>query len=235
MRWREVVTVVGALLLILTVAPAQAEWFADLYAGGAFTKSNDIDNKNFLVVDLTLRDVEFDDSFEVGGRVGYWSESVPFVGAGLDVFHFRPNVSRQNVDAVIFGAPGTFALADVDLRVIGISFDLMLRWPLLKSADFPHGRLQPYASIGPTIFIVEAEDSTNFAPPANATQTDTAVGFKAGAGTTFLFTKNIGLFAEYRFTQANPEFEFRTTGLGRSSAETELNTHHVVVGATFRF
>jgi opacity protein-like surface antigen len=110
----------------------------------------------------------------------------------------------------------------------------MLRLPLVKSADFPNGRLQPYASVGPAIFISKAEDTTNFAPPANQSDTDTSVGFKVGAGVTFLFTKNIGIFGEYRYTHFSPEFEFTTAGV-KSKTETDINTHHLLVGASFRF
>jgi opacity protein-like surface antigen len=219
--------------LILVAQPARAEWFADLYVGGAFTQSHNVDTK-LLGVTLSFKDVEFDKSFAVGGRAGYWFDALPFLGLGLDVSHFRPDISSQTAPFSIQGVTGTATLSDIDLRVIGISLDLMLRLPLVKSADFPNGRLQPYASVGPAIFISKAEDTTNFAPPANQSDTDTSVGFKVGAGVTFLFTKNIGIFGEYRYTHFSPEFEFTTAGV-KSKTETDINTHHLLVGASFRF
>src|SRR5262249_32640103 len=93
------------LLLIMTATiilpmSASAEWFADLYLGSAFTQKHDVAT-DALGVLVTTQDVTFDTSFAVGGRGGYWFESLPFssfgldLGLGLDVSHFSPDISRQ--------------------------------------------------------------------------------------------------------------------------------------------
>ena len=46
--------------------------------------------------------------------------------------------------------------------------------------------------------------------------------------------QNLGLFAEYRFTHVAPTFSFDRAG-GTTKAETTFNTHHLVIGASFRF
>jgi opacity protein-like surface antigen len=224
----------GLLLTVTSSGPASAEWFADLYLGGAFTQTHDVD-LNIAGVDVTLQDVEFDRSLEFGGRGGYWFGALPFLGLGLDVFHFNPDLSSQTVDTVRLGVTAPQQLFDLDLSVVGLSFDVMLRWPLLKSPEFPHGRLQPYVTVGPTLFIVEGEDTSNFAPPANQSDTDTTVGVKVGGGVTFLITKNVGVFTEYRYTHFKAELDFDRIGFGSVKAEPVFDTHHVVVGASFRF
>jgi opacity protein-like surface antigen len=45
---------------------------------------------------------------------------------------------------------------------------------------------------------------------------------------------NIAIFSEYRFTHVSPSFSFDTAG-GTRNADITFNTHHVVVGVSFRF
>jgi len=59
---------------------------------------------------------------------------------------------------------------------------------------------------------------------------DARVGFTAGTGVVFMFTKNIGAFGEYRFTYDRPKFD-----VGGVNIEPKLNSHHLLGGVTFRF
>src|SRR5438093_11784280 len=99
---RLLVTVVVLLVASAVGAvPASAEWFGDLYLGGAFTQNDDLTAKgsfNGTPFELTARDLRFDSSVTGGGRFGYWFEALPWLGLGLDVSYFAPNVSSQHVD-----------------------------------------------------------------------------------------------------------------------------------------
>ncbi len=227
-----------ALLACLAVgAPVSAEWFGDLYLGGAFTSKHDVET-NFPTTgdQVTTLDVTFDKSLAGGLRGGYW---FPFalgplnLGAGLDISHFRPNIGRQTrTFCRHFCVSDQFD--DLDLAVWVIGFDAMLRYPLMKSPEFPNGQLQPYVTLGPAIFVVHAEDSRNF-EPSNQSDTDASPGVKVGAGIAWQFTKNIAMFGEYRFTHFSPEFTFRDDVLGNAKLSTDVNTHYLLVGVSFRF
>jgi opacity protein-like surface antigen len=227
------------MTLLVTVAgltfatPASAEWFADLYLGGAFTEKHDVDTEFPGLV--TAQDISFDNSFTGGLRGGYW---LPFdvgpvnFGLGLDFSHFSPDIGQQiTTFCGAFCANGTFQ--DVDLSVWVIGFDALIRFPLLKTAELPHGQLQPYFRVGPAIFVAHANDSSNFAP-GDQSDSDTSVGVKLGTGVAWMFTRNIGIFGEYRYTHFSPEFTFQDAG-GSVDVSTSINTHSVLVGATFRF
>ena len=243
---RSFVTAVLLVVFAVGAGPASAEWFGDLYLGGAFTQNDDLTAKgsfNGSPFELTARDLRFDSSVTGGGRLGYWFEALPWLGLGLDVAYFAPNVSSQNVDTTVKLAGvstnvGQVSFDKLKLDVTDVSFDLMLRWPgLVASSQFPKGRLQPYLTVGPAVFLVTAKDSTNFGTPNNQSRHDTTVGVKAGFGTTWMLTPNIGLFGEYRFTHFSPKFEFDSdvAGFSKTKVETDVNTHHVLVGVTFRF
>ena len=244
--------------IIALSAPASAEWFADLYVGPSFTQSEDvvISQPGFKA---TLKDVEFANSVSFGGRLGYWFESTPYIGFALDASHFRPDMKKQQVTgcfsgpaAVDFGINGCdpanpLSLVRIDLAVTGISFDALLRWPLLTSKEFPKGKLQPYLTVGPTIFVARAKDtsknsslSPNFIPPGQS-ETDTSVVVKAGTGIAWQFHQNVALFGEYRFTHFAPKFDFKNldaiTGVGTVSfpMKTDINTHRAVFGISLRY
>lgn len=216
--------------------PASAEWFAGAYIGVALPQNQALD----ITVPgdvFALDDVDFDSSFTFGGRGGYWFETPFFghlnVGVGLDVSYFTPDIDVQIVSGTDNGVPGTFLLLPIDVSVTPISFDLMLRYQLLTSTEFPKGQLQPYLTVGPTLFIASAEDTANFFP-LNQDDTDTSIGFKIGTGLAWFFTKNVAAFGEYRFTHFSPEFEFTFAG-APVTVDTDANTHNFVAGMSYHF
>lgn len=172
-------------LVWLTIASIQAsaEWFADLYVGPAITQNEDVRFKLLppFSPKFTLNNMSFDTSVSFGGRFGHWFESFPYLGLGLDVFHFSPDLSSQRVH--VCGPVGCFTDPNIhfDLAATSISFDAMLRWPLLTSKDFPKGQLQPYLTIGPAIFIARGKDLVATGGPATRSDTDISVGAKTGA------------------------------------------------------
>ncbi len=134
----------SALASLVVTTPAAAEWFTDLYLGGAFTEKHDVDT-NFPTTggQITTLDVSFNNSFAGGVRGGYWFAGLlgPLdLGVGLDVSHFAPNISRQT-RTFCGRVCDTDVFDDFDLSVWTIGFDAMLRWPLLKSQQFPTGQL----------------------------------------------------------------------------------------------
>jgi hypothetical protein len=146
--------------LIVGAHPAAAEWFTDLYGGAALTRNHrfSLDGKlDGVAVAGLVTNVSFDTSLSVGGRGGYWFESVKFFGLGLDVSHFRPDIGSQtkigkgaitDTRGALFGGPinvsgaGPVKLPEVDLFITAVCFDLMFRWPTFVSTNFPHGRMR---------------------------------------------------------------------------------------------
>ena len=231
---RGFVLLVVLACVAVPAGPASAEWFADLYAGVAFTDSRTIDDVEPAAL-FRLKDVDFDKSATFGGRVGYWFDAMPYFGLGIDAFHYEANVSKQRIIECDSPTPcGPDTLVPRDITVTAVSFDLMGRWPLLKSSEFPMGRLQPYATVGPTVFHSRLKDTTHFVPP-NQSETDTTFGVKVGAGVTWLLLRNLALFGEYRFTHFGPTWNNITDGTTWANVETMLNSHHLIFGLSFRF
>src|SRR5262249_53959215 len=89
----------------LGAAPPRAELAIDIFGGVSWTKSTDvavdgIDDSNVSIKGV-FKDVDLDPGFTVGLRLGYWFESLPFLGLGLDGFYFSLPVPSQNVDSTV--------------------------------------------------------------------------------------------------------------------------------------
>ena len=221
----------------VTASPARAEVAIDIFGGVSWTKSTDIavsgiDNTGVRVSSV-LSDVKLDPGFTVGGRLGYWFESLPFLGLGIEGFYFSLPVPAQTVassstfSGSIFGRPisattaGTARIPSVDLPSAAFSPELMLRLPLFTSSDAPKGRLQPYIGGGPAWAITIDTDKP-----------DLVLGGLVRGGVSFLVFQHLALFAEYRYSFF-PNFELRDKrGL---HFETDFDTHNAVGGISIRF
>src|SRR5258706_4120760 len=159
----KLVIYVIAMGLLLTAGPASAEWFADAYAGQSFTLKDDMTVHSPSGLSI-YQDTEFDRAFIIGGRFGRYLDAVPFLGFGVDLSTFMPTIGPQqlHIDGCVpsggcsGGQGGTTGRIDVD--VITVSLDVLLRLPLLKSDNAPWGAIQPYITAGATF-------SPNTVPP----------------------------------------------------------------------
>lgn len=166
----------GAILAITgSVVPAHAEWSIDVYGGASWTETTDLhvrgNDDTGASVNATVFDIGTDTGFTVGIRVGYWLESLPVLGLGFDIFYFSMEVPAQTTTAsasfsgefadrpISVGASGVAQIPRVTLPGLGFSPELRLRWPLLMSASYPKGRLQPYVIGGPAwAFTLEGDE-----------------------------------------------------------------------------
>ncbi len=216
-----------SVLSLLAMAPrvASAEVFLDLYGGVANTRNADVtvEESSFFTIPTTLtvtRRVDFDSSVTLGGRIGYWFESVPWLGLALDVSSFQ--------------AEGD----GVDIALFPVSPLLMLRWPLFTSDELPQGRLQPYVGIGPGIFISNFEVDFRPAITRKVSGWVVDVGLDTRAGLALQLHQNFAIFGEFRFTHVSLEVLDPAAFFGPSrsrTAETSLDTNHFLVGVSFRF
>jgi Outer membrane protein beta-barrel domain len=229
---------IGALAL--DARSAAAEWYADLYGGIAFTQSHDVfenaANGN-QQLGHTFLNVSVEDSPVYGGRIGRWTDDLPWLGFGLDVFHFNPDLPKQasTIAVATVVVPDTFQ--DVELSVTAIAFDLLrLRYPLFPSAEYPNGRLQPYFAGGPALFITNVTDAGHFTPNGQS-HTLTPLGAKISAGLTWHITPLIGIFGEYRFTYFNVTPVFTSTSPPATAVPqtSTFYSHHLLGGISLAF
>jgi hypothetical protein len=219
------------LLLLAVPVAAHAEWNADLYGGVVYTPRSDITQaigSPSGPADHTYHDVKWNNSAVFGARAGYWLRGADWYGFGMDVFQYSADVPTQMVDITILGATTPVALQAIDFRVTAIAFDIV-------RLRYPAGNLEPYASAGPALFKVKVTNRGNGELTTTAGRDD-AWGYKVGAGLSWFAWKNAALFAEYRFTHVHSEVVLQGTITGAGvPTRFDLDSHHVVAGASFRF
>jgi len=238
------IAMLAALVVTVVVGPAcrpaAAEWFADLFAGVSLTNNHDLNLNDKAIGPGRFDDVEFDKALAWGGRFGRYFDAVPFLGVGVDFFQFTPYIGPQSAQfrGCVFpgvcgagtGGPGSF-----DVTVYALSVDLMLRLPLLKSADAPQGRVQPYLTVGPPLFITNITPRNTQSFKNQEGDTDVSFGLKAGAGVAVQVYKNLMLFGEYRFTHVSPHVELQDANLAQVRLNTDLDTHTALIGLSVRW
>lgn len=226
LSWSRAGLVAGVVVLGVAFAyrPAAAEMMIDLYAGAAWTsdaKSSTNLSGSFLTSfpSAAGTNTKYGTSVEGGGRIGYWIDPLPWLGVALDASHFSPTGSFDLL-AALYNPP--------EIGITPISALVMLRAPLLKSADFPNGRLQPYGAIGPSLVVASYEEK--FFSAATFDSTSVAAGLDARAGLKVLFTDWMGMFLEYRYTYVSPQWRDNSTKIS-----TQVSANHLLVGVGFHF
>jgi len=201
--------VFASALLLFSPGLVAAEPYAGLFVGAAITQDADVEDK--LTPVPTFKDVGFDTSVVFGGKVGLFFDP-PVLGGNfgleLEAYHFRPDIETQTVSLSANGFSGKFRLIGADLDVTVIGLNGLYRLPLSRSAEFPQGRLHPYAGVGLGAFIARLETRTSILDVStNFGDTDVKPGFQALAGARFFLTKHIALFGEYKFVHT-ADFKF---------------------------
>ena len=219
---RAKIFVIVTVFVLLAVIPAcVAEEFFDLYLG--ITNTNDAEVwAEYGGWQQSAEEIDFDPSGLYGLRGGVWSNSTRQIGWAIDVFYFEADSEK------------------VDVSVIPLSVLLMLRLPLFVRDEFPGGKLQPYFGIGPTAYFFDIE--VQFQPIISRTisRHEVELGWQCQTGLLWQFHKEYGIFVEYRYTTSRIHEEW-TEDAGWFSyghteeVETTLDTHHFLMGISFRF
>ncbi|MGH7310952.1 MAG: outer membrane protein [Candidatus Rokuibacteriota bacterium] len=216
-------------LILGAASPVHAELYLAVFGGVAFSESKvtetrlDVTNPQLgtlISLDGKLDAIEFDDSLLVGAKFGYFFTR-PFLGGHfgteLEFYYTQPEVSSQTVtfSGTMQGVPTTTQLsASASFDVFTVALNLLYRLPLFTSEAYPNGRLQPYIGVGAGAFIATMETRTT---PLDSNKqiedTDVQPGVQALGGLKFFLTRNVAVFAEYRFAQTDEfTFDFKAQG-----------------------
>jgi outer membrane protein OmpA-like peptidoglycan-associated protein len=259
MRKLRVVLGCVAISLLVVVSLASAEPYFGLYAGAAFPFENDLTIGDVptpllgipFTNDLKIRDNNGDTSGILGGKFGYFLEPLPFLGFELDVFNiFGPdfNFNRtRNIDfkTGVAGRPdlgaldqGTVTRPPSDLGIgpegevglTGVMLDVVGRLPLMRSQEFPVGRLHPYIGVGGGWINARLQVANN-AGGGTFDDSSNTWGAQGIAGVRYFFTPNVALFAEGKYLHVfNAKFETSPTRV-----YTDFDLATASAGVSFHF
>jgi opacity protein-like surface antigen len=208
-------------ILVFNIQLAATEVFVDLHAGLSLGTGEDITHiaqgvKEIEKVDLT-------NSFTIGYRLGYWFKGFRSAGIAVEASHFKHDFRKDGID-------------NGHLRITPVSSMLMFRLPLLKTNHYPAGELLLYGGIGPSFFFSSIKvDYSLFSGSGNYSDRSIDIGLDMRAGIAKMVSENISLFCEYRYTDFKPGFEDDDNRGNRVKIETDVNTHHVLIGFSYHY
>ena len=245
-----------ALVLSLTwfVPWAFTEPYAGLYGGislladtdlntdASLSGSPEVDVDTGFVIAPVVRNLslstEVDNSAIFGAKVGYWFDFFPLVGAELEVYGFQPDITVQMQGTgrtTQGGSPVTLnAPIDFDVTVIAIGLNIMGRYSLLKGPDFPRGRIQPYAGIGPALFVTNIEDQEDTDSNSLGDKTLTFGGLQVMLGGKFFIFNKLSVFAEYKFTHFKADISGVSENFSFGGTQ-NISAHHFYGGIAYHF
>jgi lipid A oxidase len=236
-----------ALVLAAAAWPssARAEFVLDFFTGSSDTASADVKvrqraaGNDFTVKDLSFDGKSFEDPPYYGARVAYFFEDLPWLGVGVEFFHFklfgetgesRPITGTRGGAPINVTAPVDSVVQSFNIShgVNYLTLDVIARYGFFHDADdFPGGRLQLYlgGGLGPVIAHAETRIDNVSAEPGYEVG---GLGVQGFAGVRFMLFKYVGLFVEGKITHSN-----LTVGVARGGeAEVDETTLHVVGGLT---
>ncbi len=228
------------VLFFLSIS-ASAELTAQIYGGTSFALNHDANvNLPDAGITGTHESLAFDSATTAGGRVAYWFDGFQYFGFGLDAAHyFGPDQKAQSsMTNLCIAAEGGCSTSPEGIKkfnnnVTSIGFDvIMLR--------FPKGRLHPYLTAGPAIYITSMNDTSNFIPAGQSSEY-TSLGLKLGAGLILSLSKRFGTFVEYQENIYRVKDQFYNSkivdgaALGNTLGNAIFNTQAIIGGFSVRF
>jgi opacity protein-like surface antigen len=198
--------VVGVFCLSLFSRPVQAE----VYVAGQFGAS--IPNSFSNLKSNTgqgLSNLNLQDSFAYGAKLGYYFDSMKWLGVETELFNSTPNVDQSG------------ATSGRSLRVLNWS-------PITLVARLPLGFFQPYAGIGMGVYF--ADQTANGQSSSN-----TAVGLNTQLGLRFLLFKHLSLFGEWKYNYASFNFSGSAPTQATGGFEGNYSAHILAFGVGYHF
>lgn len=215
---------VAALSLTLSVYPAQAEMYVAGQAG--LTVPNDFSNVEGTGsgAGVSISDVSLKNSIMYGAKLGYYFESMKWLGVETEVFNTTPHVKQQDVTASFGGASQTGNLTGQYVRV--------LTWaPINVVVRYQMGQLEPYAGVGLGLFFARTKDAAT----GETSSSNARPGLNTQVGVRYLVTKNFSMFTEWKYNRVSLNFDESSPTQAAGGIKGDYSAHHFVFGVGYHF
>jgi len=211
------------MLSLLISSDGQAELYVGGQVGAAIPLSFQSVEGTGRAAGTDGSPIHLNTSFLYGGKVGYFFPSIlDWLGIEADVTHKNPNMKQHGFVLTRPDGSTTSVTEGLQVSMTTLALRAIVRTPDIEG----WGGFQPYVGVGPAFFF--ARTSTGFASSA-----DTGLGFSFQAGSRYFFTRELAVFAEYKFEAAMLKFpDALAPGAGFNG---DYNTHNLAVGVSYHF
>jgi opacity protein-like surface antigen len=173
---------------------------------------------------LSSWDLQLRYSKMYGVRIGYYFDSMKWLGVETEYFHSAPHVMRQPTTAYdAGGAITTKILPGQDIR--------LNTWaPINVVVRHQMGKFEPYAGVGMGIFFAHLRDGAT-----HETSDSTTLGLNTQVGLRYFVTKNISLIGDFKYVRASFNFEESSPTQAAGGFKGEYSAHILSVGFGYHF
>ena len=214
---------VGVLCLTLFSRPVQAEMYVAGQVGvsipNSFSNIEGVDSN----AGLTVSDLSLQNSVIYGAKLGYYFDSMKWLGVETEVFNSTPHIKQQDAAISVPGFSGTVNLAGTSLRV--------LNWaPVNVVVRYQMGQFEPYAGVGMGVFFANVTEAVN-----GESSSSTAVGLNTQLGLRYLVTKNMSLFGEWKYNRASFNFSPSSPTQATGGVKGDYSANILAFGVGYHF
>lgn len=172
---------------------------------------------------FNLSDLELHKSVMYGAKLGYYFDSLKWLGLETEVFNTNPNIKQQNATITGAGGSATGTFTGLDLRV--------LTWaPVNVVVRYQAGSFEPYAGVGMGVFFARLHDGQT-----GESTSSTKVGLNTQLGLRFLVTKHMSLFGEWKYNRASFNFDASTPTQATGGFKGDYSAHIIAFGLGYHF
>jgi opacity protein-like surface antigen len=225
-RKKVIVSLSLGVALFWTV-PAAAEPYIAGQAGVAFPQSLSDVVLDQIPTPTTPEgtkssDLALANSGVYGGKVGYYFESLKWLGIEGEYYQLSPNVKQQFVsETPPGGATTTTFKPGANLIVNTVAFNVVAR------SQF--GQWEPYVGAGPAGFIAQLNMVNRELGREPLAISSGRLGLNVEAGLRYRFLNHLAVFGEWKFNHA--QFQFNSP----AHVDATYNVHFLVVGVGYHF
>jgi opacity protein-like surface antigen len=143
---------------------------------------------------LTTSDLSLQNSLMYGAKLGYYFDSIKWLGVETEVFNSTPHLKQQDVTVSFGGASATGNFSGQSVRV--------LNWaPINIVVRHQMGGFEPYAGVGMGVFFANLKDGAS-----GESTSSTSVGLNTQLGLRYMVTQNVAVFGEWKYNRASLNF-----------------------------
>lgn len=212
-----------AMGMFCLAVPVQAEMYVAGQVGvsipNSFSNVEGVGSgAGFNVSDLSLQK-----SVMYGAKLGYYFDSMKWLGVETEVFNSTPHLKQQDATVSFGGASGTGTFSGQDVRV--------LNWaPVNIVVRHQMGQFEPYAGIGVGVFFANTTDGAS-----GESSSSTNVGLNTQLGLRYKVTQNLAVFGEWKYNRASFDFAESSPTQAAGGLKGDYSANFLVFGVGYHF
>lgn len=173
---------------------------------------------------VSISDLSLQNSVIYGAKLGYYFDSMKWLGVETEVFNSTPHLKQQDATGSFGGVPlGTANFTGQSVRV--------LNWaPINIVVRHQMGQFEPYAGVGMGVFFARIKDGET-----GESSSSTNVGLNTQVGLRYLVTQNVSLFGEWKYNRASFDFSESSPTQATGGLKGDYSAHILAFGLGYHF